>query len=82
MTYDDIWLVLAHKRKEIHDDNMEIEEFQAKVHQDLIAHGYVKVDQEYWAKMEPCFDRSDPGIHNSLNKSMMMSRESILFASN
>ncbi|KAM0834737.1 hypothetical protein ACQ4PT_063408 [Festuca glaucescens] len=51
MTITDIRLVLAHKRKEL--DEMEMEEFQAKVCRDFIAKGYVEVDQEYWAKMEP-----------------------------
>lgn len=67
MTYADINLVLAYKRrKDLVDDNiMHPEEFQAMVRRDLITRGYVEVDKEYWAKMEPCFARSHPGIYNS-----------------
>lgn len=65
MTCADINLVLAYKTKDLVDDNMHPKEFQAMVRRDLITRGYVEVDQEYWAKMEPCFARSDPGIYNS-----------------
>lgn len=66
MNIGNIRLVLAHKSNEpVDEDGMEMEEFQAKVRQDLIATGYVEVDPEYWSKLEPCFASSNPEFYDS-----------------